>query len=108
MTDQPSLTAKPPRIDLHGAFVRRVRMPRTNFMNANLAGADATGADFRGADFEGANLEGTILIGADLREAVNLTEDQLNKAVLDRSTQLPAYIDRGRLRIEVPGEVATP
>lgn len=92
-----SLTAAPPKVDLHGAFVRRVTLRGARLDDANLAGADATGADFRDADFQNANLNGTILRGADLRGAVNLTQEQLSKAVLDRTTKLPTYIDATQL-----------
>ncbi|MGH6922424.1 MAG: pentapeptide repeat-containing protein [Propylenella sp.] len=88
---------EPFRIDLHGAFVRRVDLSGASLVEANLARADATGASFRDADFDRANLDGTILVGADLTGARNLTTEQLSHAVLDETTALPDYIDRARL-----------
>jgi hypothetical protein len=82
-----------PKLDIHGAFVRRANLSRASLRSANLSAADATGASFRGADFAGANLHGTILRGADLRDARNLTVEQLASAVIDESTILPDYID---------------
>ena len=87
-----------PTLKLNGAFIRRTNLNRTNLRGANLSKADASGASFRGADFADAQLDGTILNGADLTDAVNLTEMQLARAVLDDATQLPDYIDRSRLK----------
>lgn len=83
-----------PRLDIHGAFVRRTDLTRAILRNANLSHADASGALFRDADFEGANLTGTILRGADLTGAKNLTAKQLSSAIIDEETRLPAGIDR--------------
>lgn len=86
-----------PRLDLHGAFVRRIDLSRTRLKQANLAGADATNAVFKEADFEGARLDGTILSGADLTGAKNLTMEQLSRAIFDADTRFPTYIDRRKL-----------
>lgn len=91
-----------PKLDLHGAFVRRTDLSYASLKGANLSGADASGAIFRGADFEQAQLSGTILKGADLSDAKNLTEDQLAKAIIDDYTILPNYIDRTKLQITSP------
>lgn len=88
---------KVPRLDIHGAFIRRTDLSGASLRLANLSGADATGASFRGADFAGADLRGTILRGADLRDARNLTIAQLASAVIDETTILPDYIDPSRL-----------
>jgi uncharacterized protein YjbI with pentapeptide repeats len=77
-------------IDLSGAFIRRADLSGASLNEANFSGADCTNANFRGADFEGAVLEGTILKGADLREARNLTKQQIQSAVIDSNTLLPA------------------
>ena len=77
-------------IDLSGAFIRRVDLSGAILVGADFSGADCTNANFRGADFEGAILEGTILKGADLRDARNLTKQQIQSAVIDSSTLLPA------------------
>ncbi len=87
-----------PKLDIHGAFVRRTDLSGASLRYANLSGADATNAIFRGADFAGANLAGTVLCGADLSEAKNLTVEQLAVAVIDEKTVLPSYIDRTRLK----------
>jgi uncharacterized protein YjbI with pentapeptide repeats len=85
------------KLDIHGAFVRRLDLSRTSLRSAILDDADATNASFRGADFAGASLKGTILRGADLSDATNLTLEQLSQAVIDSATILPSYIDRSRL-----------
>lgn len=83
-----------PKVNLSGAFIRRTNLRGAILRGANLARADMSHADLRDVDFEGANLDGTILIGADLRGARNLTVEQIDAAMIDRETRLPAYLDR--------------
>lgn len=98
-----------PRLDLHGAYIRRTTLRRADLARANLAGADCRGADFSnsnlsGADLTGANLAQALLVGAnlgganltradirgaDLTGAVNLTVTQVQSAIVDRTTKLP-------------------
>ena len=87
-----------PKLDIHGAFVRRADLSKASLRGANMSGADATNAVFRGSDFAGALLRGTILHGADLSDATNLTIEQLAEASIDDRTILPPYIDRTKLR----------
>lgn len=68
------------------------RLDHAILINADLSGANAQGASFVGANFKGALLNGTDLRGADLTDARNLTVDQLRKAKIDSSTQLPEYL----------------
>ena len=77
-------------LDLGGAFIRRADLSGAYLAGADFSGADCTNANFRGADFEGAILEGTILKGADLRDARNLTKQQIESAIIDAKTLLPA------------------
>ena len=82
------------RLDLHGAFIRKAELNRVDLEDANFAGADAKNASFRdsffkNADLAGTNLEGADLRGADLSEALNLTAEQIVKAVVDQTTKLP-------------------
>ena len=95
MTGRPTIV-RPPGfvVDIHGAFVRRTDLSGANLERANLSHADATNANFRGANFKDANLTGTILRGADLREARNLTWEQLESAIIDEATLLPDYLQR--------------
>jgi uncharacterized protein YjbI with pentapeptide repeats len=99
-------------VDLHGAFIRRTVLSGASLVGANLTRADCrfadfsftrltraclrladfTGANLRGADFADADLEGTILIGADLTSARNLTAAQLQSAIVDKTTKLPAEL----------------
>lgn len=83
--------------------------PRADLVGAKLAGADLSGADLRGAyliaaDLSGARLELTDLIGADLRDAnlsgadlsraLFVTQPQVNAAMGDEATRLPAEVER--------------
>jgi uncharacterized protein YjbI with pentapeptide repeats len=89
--------AEAPRLDIHGAFVRRADLSGASLRSADLSGADATNAIFRNADFASASLRGTVLRGADLTGAKNLTFEQLAEAIVDDRTVLPPNIDRSKL-----------
>jgi uncharacterized protein YjbI with pentapeptide repeats len=91
-----------------------------NLINANLSGADLSGANLSNADLRGAILIGanvlvtdmndTILLGTNLRNARNLTMEQLNTAVYDRTTQFDIGPDVTLPRIPriVERDVQTP
>jgi uncharacterized protein YjbI with pentapeptide repeats len=76
-----------------------------NFLKANLSGSDLTRAQLRGAnlrytdfsgcdltgvDFEGANIMLADLTGAILTDAVGLSREQVDDALTDEATILPA------------------
>ncbi len=71
-------------VDLRGAELRGARLIGADLRGANLALADLTGADLRGAD----------LAGADLREALFLSQSQLEAASGDLRTVLPVGRER--------------
>ncbi len=93
---------------LRQADLRDTQLLRTNFymsdlsdaclMGANFSGADLTGANLTGADLRATNLNGAnlmvadlhkaILIGANLLGAHNLTQQQLDTAIYDETTQV--------------------
>jgi hypothetical protein len=105
---------EPVQLDLSGVNLRGL-----NLQGENLSGDDFSGADFMGANLNGANLTGTILLradltaallaeanltgallfdanlnradlrGADLTGAQNLTQGQLDAAILVENTTLP-------------------
>jgi len=81
-----------PPVNLAGARIRRTRLDRANLSRANFTNADLTGASLVGANFKDTILDGTILKGADLRDAINLTVDQIRAAVIDETTRLPGHI----------------
>jgi uncharacterized protein YjbI with pentapeptide repeats len=83
---------RPLRIDLSRTFIRRTDLSNANLEGANLSYADCQNAIFRRVNFKDANLEGTILRGADLSDSFNLTRAQLDKAIIDETTILPAYL----------------
>jgi uncharacterized protein YjbI with pentapeptide repeats len=78
------------RLDVHGAYLRGTNLSNANLESANLSGADFTNAIFRGANLRNAILKGTILRGADLTDVRNLTQAQLEAAIIDDRTRLPA------------------
>tara|TARA_R110002110_G_scaffold209163_1_gene421527 strand:- start:175 stop:438 length:264 start_codon:yes stop_codon:yes gene_type:complete len=80
------------KLNLQGAFIRRTDLSNANLEDANFSGADCTNAIFRGANFKNTILEGTILKGADLRDAINLTKEQIDTAIIDKKTLLPNYL----------------
>jgi uncharacterized protein YjbI with pentapeptide repeats len=58
----------------------------------DLSEAILRGADLREAILFGTILRGADLHGADLRLTTFLTQEQLNTACLDHTTQLPAHL----------------
>ena len=60
---------------LEGAWLVEARLQGTRMMGVHLKGATMTGA---------------YLHGADLREAVGITQEQLNTALGDHTTKLPS------------------
>jgi hypothetical protein len=95
----------------YGAQAQRARLGNANLSYANLRGIDLSGAVLRNADLgstdlspdpdhgpvrfaslRGADLSGAHIVGANLRETVGLTQEQLEQAVGDRSTRLPDYL----------------
>lgn len=80
------------KLDVHGAYLRRTDLSGANLEGANLSGANLTDAILRGANLKDAILKGTILRGADLTDAKNLTRAQLETAIIDDRTRLPALV----------------
>jgi uncharacterized protein YjbI with pentapeptide repeats len=78
--------------DLMGKRLKDLR--RANLRGAYLIAADLRGADLRQADLIGADLRDADLRGADLTGALFLTQSQVNAARGDRTTKLPAAVDR--------------
>jgi hypothetical protein len=96
------------RVDLRGAELNELNLPRACFAHANLDGAklikanlanatllettlrntDLSGANLREADLTGAVLDGAILRGADLSKA-KLQADQRAGVIDDRTTRWP-------------------
>lgn len=66
------------------------RLGRADFRDANLDHATLVGAYLGYARFDGADLTGADISGAELTGAQGLTQEQLNTACGDGTTQLPA------------------
>jgi Pentapeptide repeats (8 copies) len=80
----------PPGPDLRGANLIGANLTGKDLRRASLRGAQLIGArlrdaDLRQADFTGADLRGADLTGADLREALFLTQSQLDSAAQPRT-----------------------
>ncbi|MFK3979161.1 pentapeptide repeat-containing protein [Micromonospora sp. NPDC050397] len=80
--------------DLVGARLRGADLRGANLRGAYLIGADLRGADLRMADLIGADLRAADLRGADLRGGIFLTQFQVNAAIGDDATRLPAALGR--------------
>jgi uncharacterized protein YjbI with pentapeptide repeats len=76
--------------DLIGARMRGARLCGANLRGAYLIRADLAAADLRRADLIGADLRGADVSGADLTGALFVTQAQLDSAVGDAATRLPA------------------
>jgi hypothetical protein len=89
--------------DLVGAKLRGADLRRANLRGAYLIGADLRDADLRLADLIGADLRGADLRGARLDDALFLTQPQVNAALGDQRTTLPAAITRPAHWSATPG-----
>jgi uncharacterized protein YjbI with pentapeptide repeats len=75
---------------LIGSKLSGTQLRGASLRGACLVGADLTRADLRGADLIGADFRGADLSGADLRGSLFLTQAQINAAIGDTATRLPA------------------
>lgn len=80
--------------DLQEARFQGANLLRVNFHDADLMQADLRGADLSGVVFLLADLEGANLRGADLREALHLTQEQVEVTIGDETTRLPEHLSR--------------
>jgi uncharacterized protein YjbI with pentapeptide repeats len=75
--------------DLEGASLSVADLMRANLRRANLRNAD-----FWMADMKDTVLQGTDLQGANLSDVTNLTQNQINSAITNEKTVLPAGLKR--------------
>ena len=85
--------------DLHGANLQDAdlegaRLSVADLMRANLRRANLRNADFWMADLKDADLQGADLQGANLSDATNLTQKQVDSAIVSETTVLPAGLRR--------------
>lgn len=80
--------------DLIGAHLAGADLRAADLRGSYLIGSDLRRADLRRADLIGADLRGADLSGADLREALFLTQPQVDAARGDLRTVLPASVTR--------------
>ena len=78
--------------DLTAAYLIKADLSGANLSRADLTQAVLIEADLSGVDFEGTELTDTFLNGANLKDALNLTCDQLDLANYDKDTIFPDYI----------------
>ena len=80
--------------DLVGGDLARANLRGASLRGAFLIGADLRCADLTLADLTGADLRGANLSGADLRGSLFLTQSQVDAALGDAGTGLPASLTR--------------
>jgi len=85
--------------DLHGANLQDAelegaRLSVADLMQANLRRANLRNADFWMADMKDAILQGADLQGANLSDVTNLTQKQIDSAIISSSTVLPTGLRR--------------
>ncbi|SHN43462.1 pentapeptide repeat-containing protein [Cryptosporangium aurantiacum] len=80
--------------DLIGARLAGAALRGADLRGAYLIGAALRGADLRQADLLGADLRDADLSGANLTGALYLVPAQLAAARGDRTTRIPAHLDR--------------
>jgi len=84
-------------VRLNGCDLRSTDLRCANLKGASLAASYLNGADLAGALLEKCNvvtadMSGTVLLGCDLREVLGLSERQVQQAIIDDSTLLPAQL----------------
>jgi uncharacterized protein YjbI with pentapeptide repeats len=82
-------------VNLQDADLKGAKLSVADLMRANLRRANLKEADFWMADLKDANLQGADLQGANLSEVTNLTQKQVDSAITDSNTVLPAGLRRG-------------
>lgn len=97
--DNPLVTTKStrdigPRGNLLGRSLARMSLRGADLRGALLIAADLTGSDLTATNLIGADLRDARLHGADLSRALFLTQRQVNSALGDRDTALPAVLQR--------------
>jgi hypothetical protein len=80
--------------DLMGKNLRGARLRGASLRGAYLIGADLRGADLRAADLLGADLRAADVRGTDLGECLFLTQPQVEAAIGDAATAIPAVLTR--------------
>lgn len=78
--------------NLEKANLRRADLNQANLSQANLTDANLSDCYIEEAILTGANLQGAILKGANLTKATGLTRKQMERAIIDEKTKLPAYL----------------
>ncbi len=74
--------------------LRNANLLNTKFRKSNLSSADLSGDSLVLTDLTDANLEATNLDGADLSAATGITQSQIDSAIGNEQTKLPAGISR--------------
>lgn len=80
--------------DLMGRDLRTTQLRGASLRGAYLIGADLRGADLGSTDLLGADLRAAHLQGADLGSALFLTQPQVEAAMGDAATRIPAALRR--------------
>lgn len=80
------------RRNLMGRDLRRAGLADANLRGAHLIAADLRGVDLGLADLLGADLRDAKLHGANLSRSLFLTQPQLNAALGDADTKIPARL----------------
>ena len=86
--------AKLREADLSGAGLIGANLSRANLIEADLSGAGLSGANLIGADCSRLNIDSARLQSADHSAAVNLTQEQIDRAKGNSRTKLPDGTDR--------------
>lgn len=82
------------RANLEMADLSNADLSDARLDGADLSGADLSEALFERADFSNARLSGANLGAANLKDARNLTQSQIDEALGDALTVLPAHLTR--------------
>lgn len=88
--------------DFSGADLSNAVLTGADLSNAEFPCADLREADFGGTSVVGVRFDGANLADVDL-SATNLTQDQLNTALINDATKLPEGLDRSTAKVTPEG-----
>src|SRR3970040_771361 len=78
--------------DLGWANLREADLSGADLSRADLSEADLWKANIERAKFEGAKLEKAVFVQTNLTYVADLTQEQIDLAIIDKTSQLPDYL----------------
>ena len=78
--------------NMTGVYLSNANLSGADFTNADLIATDLTNSDLTDANFKNTYMNHANLSGANLKQAINLTQDQIETTFINKETLLPDSI----------------